>query len=333
MWRNPELKRNIVIYGALTAAVTVFGLCRQGGRLGAFLFAVCLVFDGLTAAGSIVRYRRIRRLSDRIDAVLHGKRNLALTAYTEGELAILENELNKMTTRLCIQAEQLENEKNNLSDSLANISHQQNTPLTSIQLMVARLADGSLPDRERRKLVNELRGMLERTDWLITTLLKLSRFDAGTVILEKKTVSVRKLADMASAPLLIPMELRDQRLEILADGSETFEGDLSWSAEAVGNILQNCVEHTPAGGTITLKAAENAIYSEIVIEDNGPGIAPEDLPHLFERFYKGKDSGPGFGIGLALARTIVTGQNGTLKAENRRGGGAVFTIRFYKTTV
>lgn len=333
MWRNPEIKRNIVIYGVLTAMVTVVGLCWQGRRLGTFLFAVCLVFDGLAAAGSAVRLRRMRRLSDQIDAILHGKRNIDLTAYTEGELAILENELNKMTARLCIQAEQLEKEKNNLADSLANISHQLKTPLTSIQLMVTRLADGSLPDRERRKLVNELRSMLDRTDWLITALLKLSRFDAGTVILEKKTVSVRQLLDMASAPLLIPMELRDQRFEIRMDGSETFEGDLSWSAEAVGNILKNCVEHTPTGGTIALKAAENAIYSEIVIEDNGPGIAPEDLPHLFERFYKGKNSGPGFGIGLALARTIVTGQNGTLKAENRRGGGAAFTIRFYKTTV
>ena len=131
---------------------------------------------------------------------------------------------------------------------------------------------------------------------------------------------------------IIPMELRGQALLIHADGA--FHGDFSWTCEAIGNIVKNCMEHTPEGGRIEIDAAENALYSEIIIKDNGMGISPEDLPHIFERFYKGKDSdGKSFGIGLALSRMIITGQGGTVKAENRKPVGAMFTIRFYKGTV
>ena len=132
--------------------------------------------------------------------------------------------------------------------------------------------------------------------------------------------------------LLIPMELRGQVLLIHADGA--FRGDFSWSCEAIGNIVKNCMEHTPEGGRIEIDATENALFSEIIIKDNGTGISPEDLPHIFERFYKGKDSdGKSFGIGLALSRMIIAGQGGTVKAENRKPVGAMFTIRFYKGTV
>ena len=134
------------------------------------------------------------------------------------------------------------------------------------------------------------------------------------------------------SPLLIPIELRGQELIIRAEGY--FYGDPAWTSEAVGNIVKNCMEHTPDGGRIEINASENSLYSEIVIKDNGTGISQEDLPHIFERFYKGKDSDcKSFGIGLALSRMIIAEQKGTVKAENRKKTGAVFTLRFYKGTV
>ena len=111
-----------------------------------------------------------------------------------------------------------------------------------------------------------------------------------------------------------------------------FTGDLAWSAEAAGNILKNCMEHTPAGGHIEVFWEENAVYCELRIEDDGPGIAPEDLPHILERFYKGKGK-EGFGVGLAFARMVFAGQNGVLTAQNRLRGGACFTVRFYKGVI
>ena len=148
----------------------------------------------------------------------------------------------------------------------------------------------------------------------------------------QETVSLEMLINKSCAPLLIPIELRGQELIIRAEGD--FYGDSAWTSEAVGNMVKNCMEHTPDGGRIEINAVETALYSEIVIKDNGTGISPEDLPHIFERFYKGKDSdGKSFGIGLALSRMIIAGQKGTVKAENRKNAGAMFTLRFYKGTV
>lgn len=228
--------------------------------------------------------------------------------------------------------QKLISDKEYLADSLADISHQIRTPLTSINLLVERLSASGLTDECRHQLTNELYGLLDRIDWLITTLLKISKLDAGTVQFNKETVSMETLINKSCAPLLIPIELRGQELIIRAEGN--FYGDPAWTSEAVGNIVKNCMEHTPDGGKIEIEAAENALYSEIIIKDNGTGISPEDLPHIFERFYKGKDSdGKSFGIGLALSRMIIAGQKGTVKAENRKNAGAMFTLRFYKGTV
>jgi signal transduction histidine kinase len=138
------------------------------------------------------------------------------------------------------------------------------------------------------------------------------------------------LLHRACEPLKVPIELRAQELDIRGQG--TFHGDVAWTCEAIGNIVKNCMEHTPEGGCIRVTAEENALYAEINIEDTGGGIAKDDLPRIFERFYKGKDAdGKGFGIGLSLSRMIVTGQNGIIRASNTPDG-ARFTIRFFRRT-
>ena len=308
---------------------------------------VCFFFDvraGLTAVvlslllmlifciSTYKRYQRISSLADDINQVLHGDSSIDFDSYSEGELSILHSEIYKMTVRLREQQQKLLSDKEYLANSLADISHQIRTPLTSINLLVERLSATGLTDECRHQLTNELYELLSRIDWLIITLLKISKLDAGTVSFNKETVSLETLINQSCSPLLIPIELRGQELILRAEGN--FYGDPAWTSEAVGNIVKNCMEHTPDGGRIEINAAENALYSEIVIKDNGTGVSAEDLPHIFERFYKGKDSdGKSFGIGLALSRMIIAGQKGTVKAENRKNAGAVFTLRFYKGTV
>ena len=308
---------------------------------------LCFWFDlraGLTAAGLSLllmlifcistyrRYRRIASLAADVNHVLHDNSPIDFDNYSEGELSILHSEIYKMTVRLREQQQKLINDKKYLADSLADISHQIRTPLTSINLLVERLSATGLSDECRHQLTNELYGLLDRIDWLITSLLKISKLDAGTVSFNKETVSLETLINKSCSPLLIPIELHGQELILRTEGN--FYGDPAWTSEAVGNIVKNCMEHTPDGGRIEINAAETALYSEIVIKDNGTGISPEDLPHIFERFYKGKNSdGKSFGIGLALSRMIIAGQKGTVKAENRKSAGAVFTLRFYKGTV
>lgn len=331
--RNPEIKRSIYFYISADILLTVIGFI-AGIKYGILTFSLSMLFTLVHFIITYRRYRKIAALSLEIDSILHGKEDFHLNEYSEGELAILQSEIMKLTVQLREQADALQNEKIYLSDSIADISHQIKTPLTSINFILSFLSEPELSYERRQALIKELMTLISRIDWLISALLKISKLDAGTAKLKRETVSVSELIRLSTAPIAIPMELRSQRLEIHLTGDETFTGDLLWCAEALTNILKNCMEHIPSEGVIAIYALENAIFTEIKIEDSGCGIAKEDLPHLFERFYKGKNSSEqSVGIGLALARMIITSQNGTLKAENKADAGARFIIRFYKSVV
>lgn len=330
-WRNPEVYRSLLVYLVCSALAGVTALVFWSAAHGGFVFGVCLVMTALHLLTTYRRYRRIAVLAADIDKLLHNAAH-TIQANAEGELAVLQTEIQKMTVRLREHEQQLTEEKQYLSDSLADISHQLRTPLTSMHLLATLLSDPELSEQQRSRHLHELHSLLTRIDWLVTTLLKISKLDAGTVQLRQETLPLDELLRTACKPLQIPAELKEQTISVSAEGS--FTGDPAWTAEAVGNIVKNCMEHTPAGGKINVTALENPLFTEICITDSGSGIAPEDLPHIFERFYKGKDDdAPGFGIGLSLARTIITSQNGTVKAENLPEKGAKFTIRFYKGTV
>lgn len=331
LFRNLEIKGTLLIYGMLTAAATITAFLWER-RFGLLMLGVCAVFLAVYLFVTYRRYRRISELALELDRILHGDCQVSLEKYAEGELAVLQSEVYKMTVRLREQQQNLQKDKVYLADSLADISHQIRTPLTSINLLVSLLSEQDITLKRRQQLSHELYEQLSRIEWLITALLKMSRLDAGTAKFKKESISLEELIKRGTAPLLVSLDLRNQTLQVSAEG--TFFGDSSWTCEALTNIVKNCMEHTPEGGSIEITAAENALYTEILISDNGRGIAAEDLPHIFERFYKGKDSGEkSFGIGLALARRIITAQDGTIKAENQMSGGAKFTIRFYRGTV
>lgn len=331
LFRNPEILRTFLLYLVLSTAAVIAAFMASG-NFGWLMVAVCAAFVGIWLVHTARRYRRIAELSADIDRILHGEDHVSLNEYAEGELGILQSEVHKMTIRLREQKQSLVDDKIYLADSLADISHQIRTPLTSINLLVSLLSDPGITDERRGELSRELYSLLSRIDWLITTLLKMSKLDAGTVQFNSETVPMAELIRKSTESVAIPMELRGQELKVTADGS--FIGDIGWTAEAITNIVKNCMEHTPEGGKVSVTATDNPLFAEIIISDNGSGIAGEDLPHIFERFYKGKNSADNsFGIGLALARTIITTQNGTIKAENILPHGAKFTIRFYKGTV
>lgn len=329
--RNPEIQREYRWKFAVGLVLTAVMACFDWPAA-LLLLLCCACFWLIDYHFTKKRYQRIRDLSQQIDQLLHGNDGLQFQSYTEGELSILQSEIYKMTVRLREQQHQLQQDKVSLSNAMADISHQIRTPLTSLNLIVSMLSDEELSDEKRQRLVGELYGLLSRIDRLISALLKISRLDAGAVRFQKEHCSLEALLQKATEPLQVLLELHGITFELEASGQLCT--DRMWTGEAIANIVKNCMEHTPAGGTISVKARETSIFSEIRITDTGSGIAKEDLPHIFERFYKGKQSDENsFGIGLALSRMIVTGQNGTLKAENRPAGGAMFTIRFYKGTI
>lgn len=281
------------------------------------------------------RHRQIKRLAQQIDEILHSGRSVDLADYREGDVAVLSNELAKMVARLDRANALLAMERNALADSLADVSHQIRTPLTAAALMLSKIerADDAA---ERRQAVRQLEQMMERISWLVTSLLKIAKVDAGAIRVERKPVSVTDVAARAAEPLLAAFDLHDVSLAVQVDDAVSFEGDALWTTEALENILKDCLEHTPVGGTVTLAVHEDALACRITVTDTGPGFAPEELSHVFERFYRGQQaegSTQGFGIGLALARALVSAQGGTVVAQNVAQGGAQFIITFPKLVV
>lgn len=329
--RNREVRIHTYLH-LLLSAVAFFICLLIDYRASVVVLLLSLILLLIYLIDTYKKYERIKSLAFEVNKILYEDYSVLFDDYHEGELSVLHSEIQKMTVRLREQQQMLINDKVYLADSIADISHQIRTPLTAINLIVQFLSDPELTYERRKQLTYELKRLLSRIDWLITALLKISKLDAGTIKFSCGQISMNDFLNKACSPLLVPIELREQQLVINAEGE--FYGDVSWTCEAVGNIVKNCMEHTQQGGKIEITASENPIFTEILISDNGPGIDEEDITHIFERFYKGKNSSDNsYGIGLALSRMIITNQNGTIKASNSQTGGALFTIRFYKGAV
>jgi signal transduction histidine kinase len=227
----------------------------------------------------------------------------------------------------------IKKDKTALSNLIAEISHHIKTPLTSLGVLADLLAEDP-PQEDRHAFVERLRAQLGRIQWLVAALLKLARLDAGTAVFKSEPVDVRRLIERALEPLQIPIEIKKQRLVVHGDEGASFTGDINWSAEALTNVVKNCVEHTSEGGKIEISYGANALYTEIIVSDDGEGIASRDLPNIFNRFYRGANAGENsVGIGLALAKAIFTAQGGDIAVHSQGGVGTSFEIRFFHGVV
>ena len=329
MLQNREIRRFAGIFAILACMSVILGFALDtSAGLSAILFAVA--YGAAFWAFTNARYKEIAQISHQIDLVLHNADHLYVDDYNEGELSILHSEITKMTLRIREQNDILKKEKKHLSDSLADISHQLRTPLTSLNLILSLLADES--DETRRKaFVREIEELLLKMDWLLTSLLKLSRLDAGIVEFQRKHTNINDLISRALRPLLIPVELHHITIQIDVPEEGIIMGDPDWLSEAFLNVLKNCMENAGENGTIQIDGRDNPLFVEVSIKDSGAGFSKEDIPCLFDRFYRGNHSGSsGYGIGLALSKTIVTRQGGSITAKNHPKGGAEFILHFPK---
>lgn len=329
MLQNREFRQLAILFSLITAsAVTLgFAINRLAGILA---IASAAAFGAAFFAFTKAQYESIARISDQIDIVLHNVDRLYIGESEEGELSILQSEITKMTLRIREQNDALKKEKERLADSLADIAHQFRTPLTSVNLILSLLENN--PDENKRKaLIREMKELFLQMDWLLTSLLKLSRLDAGIVVFQSEQVDVNTLINAALHPFLIPMELHDIALQIDVPKGIIIQGDSAWFSEAIQNIIKNCVESAGDNGKIEIVCRSNPLFTKIVVHDSGAGFEKEDLPFLFDRFYCGKNTAAtGYGIGLALCKMIITRQGGTITAQNHPQGGAIFSIRFPK---
>ena len=329
MFRNKEIRQFAALLAIITAISTLAGFSIHPGA-GIVALSSAAAFGAAFFVFTKARYKSIARISDQIDLVLHNADHLYISESDEGELSILQSEIIKMTLRIREQNEALKKEKNHLADSLADIAHQLRTPLTSANLILSLLKNNP-EEKERKALLQETQGLFIQMEWLIRSLLKLSRLDADIVVFQMEKIDINGLINAALRPFLIAMELHNIQVQIDIPKGIEIIGDAGWLSEAIQNILKNCMESAGDGGKIEIACEDTVLFTQITLHDSGTGFAKEDLPHLFDRFYRGKDScATGYGIGLALCKTIIARQGGTVNAKNHPQGGAVFSIRFPK---
>ncbi|RIW30363.1 sensor histidine kinase [Bacillus salacetis] len=331
MWRNREIQWFIFILVLISTAATILSSILFSWPAAIMVLLVCFLLAGASLIFTRWRYHELEKLSGYLRRISSGDYGLDIRDNHEGELSILKSDIYKVTLMLSEHRSNLERDKHALTNAISDISHQLKTPLTSMMVMSDLLSDNTLDESKREEFTQNIRVQLERIEWLVSSLLKLSKIDAGTVVFKKDEVFVNELLQRALHPLLIPMDIKEQTVVLEGNEEVSFTGDFHWTAEALINILKNCVEHTPDGGTIRINCHENPLYTEISIKDNGKGISKEDLPYIFRRFYKGKNAGEdSVGIGLAMAYSIITSQQGDIEVRSGKENGTEFLIKFYK---
>ncbi|MBH5317705.1 HAMP domain-containing histidine kinase [Paenibacillus sp. GSMTC-2017] len=333
MLRNREIKIQCIVMCLISlAAIAVAAFISFAAVVLIIITSILLIACSLLHTRW--RYREIERLSGYLRQISGGDYALDVRDNQEGELSILKNDIYKVTLRLSEHSSILQQDKLKLTDAISDISHQLKTPLTSMMMMADLLSDADLPVVKRTEFTRNIRIQLERIEWLVSSLLKLSKIDAGTIPFKKDQIAVGKLIYKALESVQIPIEVKQITVSITGEESVSFVGDLNWTAEALINIFKNGVEHTQDGGMITISFLENALYTEMHITDNGVGIPKADLPYIFKRFYKGKNASEGsIGIGLAMAHSIITSQNGHIEVQSLPSSGTQFRIKFYKQII
>lgn len=303
-----------------------------------FIIVYNILFIGL-ALSIILLYlkhekdqnKEIKKIVKCIEEINKKNYSINIDENSEDELSILKNELYKITIMLKEDAESSKKDKLKLKDSLSDISHQLKTPLTSINIMLDNILDNpEMDDKTKEKFIQNIKREITNISSLVGEILKLSKFDASVIKFEKEQVFINDLVEGAISNVEMMAELKNINIEVTNQDNIKLVCDAKWQTEAITNILKNCIEHSKENSTIIIDINSNKIYKQIIIRDNGEGIDEKDLPHIFERFYKGKNSSKdSVGIGLALAKTIIEKNNGSVKVDSKKGKQTTFIIKYY----
>ena len=308
--------------------------------IGILILAIIVIW----LVNRMIQKRKIDGITKYIREINNRNYELKIKENAEDELSNLRNELYKITLMLKEEAESSKKDKKFLAKSLSDISHQIKTPLTSISIMLDEIKDNENMDEEtKQRFIFEISRQVEQISFLTIALLKLSKLDSGTVEFEKSKYKLDELVQNAIKNLEIPLEVKNIQVETnfekvnenkeeINNGVATeIIGDYRWTLEAVTNIIKNCIEHSKEHTKLYIQIRVTHVYTELIIKDEGEGIDEKDLKHIFERFYKGKNSSENsFGIGLALSKTILEKQNASISCSSTLHKGTTFKIYFYE---
>ncbi|MBK1811463.1 HAMP domain-containing histidine kinase [Clostridium sp. YIM B02505] len=295
-----------------------------------FLF-ITLIFFTLNYIQYSFFYKRIRRLTLGAKKVIEGEYEININENKEGDFSKLAVSFNSMKDIIRNNITELEKEKQFLVDLLSDISHQLKTPLSSMMVYNDILLSKELEKEQRENFLINNANQLDRMNWLIQSMLKLAKLDAKAIEFDKESQSLNETVSEAINALDTKADKAEVKINFQEDRDIVFYHDRLWLEEAIINIVKNGIEHTPKGGTIDITLEENPVYRRVIIKDTGEGISEEDLPSIFKRFYKARNSkkSNSVGIGLALAKSIVESHNGIIEAKSKLGVGTKFILTFH----
>lgn len=276
--------------------------------------------------------KKIKKITNYIKEINNQNYELDILSNSEEDLSLLKNEIYKTAITLNEQAILLTKDKNTIKDSLSDISHQLKTPLTSITLMIDSLKDNkNLSDENKNKILNNIHRKISNINFLVHSLLKLSKFDANTVVFKDELNKIEDILIEVKDNLSILSDLKDITINIKGNKKDKIYCDYKWQVEAITNIVKNCLEYSNPSTNINIYYESNDLFSKIIIRDNGIGMNEYDVKHIFDRFYKGKNSSSdSVGIGLALSKSIVEKDNGYITVDSKLGKGTTFIIKYLR---
>lgn len=301
-----------------------------------FMFSLIFIIGILGIIGLYTIYirkqnQKLKKLDDYCKEILKGNYLLDLKEQDESDFSKLKNDIYDMTIMLKEKNSLLEKNNKDIEKLIADISHQLKTPLTSLNL-INDILYTDLPEEKKKEFLDSSQKELEKINWLIKTVLNIAKLDSKTLILDKKNENAYHLCLEVKNNFKAMCEINQADIEIISNKNETINCDKKWTIEAMNNIVKNAIEH--GAKTITIKLEENTMYTKITIRDNGEGIDKEDLGHIFDRFYKAKNSKENsLGIGLAFCKSIIRNQDGDIRVKSSKkeeDSWTEFMIKLYK---
>lgn len=305
-------------------AVIVCGVC-----MGAVILLLCYGYFR-------EQHKIMETAISQITEYIAGNKNVSIECNDEGELYRMFHEVNSLVAILNAHAENEKNSKKFLRETISDISHQLKTPLAALNIY-----NGLIQDEAKEKELSAIQEFsllseqeLDRIETLVQNLLKITKLDAGTMILEKTLENVSELAEDIKKHFLFRAGWEEKEICLLGNEEITLLCDRNWMIEAIGNLVKNALDHTEKGGRIRIEWRAFTSIVQIIVKDNGSGIHPEDLHHIFKRFYRSRFSKDtqGIGLGLPLTKGIVEAHNGTIEVDSTLGAGTSFTINFLNPT-
>ncbi len=297
-----------------------------------FLITKCLIIIIIFYLYDHNKEKKIKKITEYIKEINKCNYKIDISDNNEDELSILKNELYKTTVMLRELANNSLNDKKELKKALEDISHQLKTPLTSIIIMLDNIIDNpSMDDKTKLDFINDIKRESLNISFLVQSILKLSKFDVNVIKFDNKDNDLNGIVKETIKNVSSICDLKNVKIEVSYCDEAVINCDYKWQIEAISNVLKNAVEHSKEFDTVKIKIDNNKLYAQVSIIDSGVGISREDLKHIFERFYKGKNSSKdSIGIGLALAKSIIESNNGFINIKSEKNKGTIFEIKYFK---